>query len=257
MGQKVHPNGLRVGVYRDWNSRWFASKKELPELLVEDTKIRKYIKRTFYNAGISRVEIERSAGRVRVIIHTGKPGMVIGKGGAGVEELRKTLEQMTGKQVKIDIIEIRAPELDAQLVAESVAQQLEKRVSARRAMKQAISRAMRLGAKGARIIVSGRIAGAEIARRERDWEGTVPLHTLRADIDYGFAEANTTYGKIGVKVWIYKGEFGQQIVPAETARDRRERGGRRGRGGDRGREGGRQPAGAGAGRGGRGERRGR
>lgn len=240
MGQKVHPNGLRVGVYRDWNSRWFADKKDIPALLVEDAKIRKYIKTTYYNSGVSRIELERTQGQIRVVVHTGKPGMIIGKGGAGIEDLRKSLEAMTGKKVRIDIIEVRAPELDAQLVAEGIAQQLEKRISARRAMKQAITRAMRLGAKGARVIISGRIGGAEIARRERDWEGTVPLHTLRADIDYGIAEANTTYGKIGVKVWIYKGEFGEQITPPEGARrdDRRgERGGRRGGprgGGDRG-----------------------
>jgi len=248
VGQKVHPNGLRVGVFRNWNSRWFASKKDLPALLVEDVKIRRYIKNTYYHAGVSTIEIERTQGQVRVVVHTAKPGMIIGKGGTGIEDLRKHLEAMTGKKVRIDIVEIRVPELDAQLVAENIAQQLEKRVSCRRAMKQAISRAMRMGAKGVRVIVSGRIAGAEIARRERDSEGSVPLHTLRADIDYGFAEANTTYGKIGVKVWINKGEFGEQVTPPEAPRrqERRERGGRRGgRGGARG-----QAARAGAGKGG-------
>lgn len=244
MGQKVHPNGLRVGFFKDWNSRWFAEGKELPALLVEDTKLRRYIKSAYYQAGVSKVEIERRAQEVKITIHTGKPGMVIGKGGQGVEDLRKTLEKMTGKKVKIDIVEIRNPELDAQLVAEGIAQQLEKRIGVRRAMKQAITRCMRMGAKGVRLIISGRIGGAEIARSERDSAGTVPLHTLRADVDFGVAEASTTFGKIGVKCWLYRGEFGEPLpeAPKGDRRDR-ERGGRRGGGPDRGGRGGRGPRG--------------
>jgi len=231
VGQKVHPKGLRIGIVKDWDTRWFADKRNFSELLLEDVKIRKYIKETLYAAGISRIEIERAANRVRVIVHTAKPGMVIGRQGQGIAELQAALERMTGKVISLDVKEIRYPELDAQLVAESIAQQLEKRMSHRRAMKQAIQRAMRLGAQGVRIVVSGRIGGAEIARSERAWEGTVPLHTLRADIDYGFAEADTTFGKIGVKVWIYAGEAAQKAA----ASDRRERGERRERGGRRGR----------------------
>ncbi len=248
MGQKVHPNGLRVGVYRDWTSRWYAGKKDLPALLVEDVKIRKFVKTAFYNSGVAKIEIERTANQIRVVVHTAKPGMVIGKGGAGIEDLRKKLETMTaGKKVRIDIMEIRNPEIDAVLVAEGIAQQLEKRISARRAMKQAITRAMRMGARGVRVIVSGRIGGAEIARKERDNEGTVPLHTLRADIDYGQAEANTTYGKIGVKVWVYKGEFGEApVVPERRGDDRGPRSGPRG--GGRGPGGGRPQGGPGGGR---------
>ncbi|MBC7339414.1 MAG: 30S ribosomal protein S3 [Firmicutes bacterium] len=207
MGQKVHPKVFRIGINKDWDSRWIVPKKQFADVLHEDQRIRKFIKGKLYAAGISRVEIERAANRLRITIHTGKPGLVIGQGGTRVEELRKQLEAMTGKHVSINIAEVKVADLDAQLVAESVASQLEKRISHRRAMKSAISRAMRAGAKGVRIIVSGRIAGAEIARRERASEGKVPLGTLRADIDYGFAEARTTYGQIGVKVWIYRGEI--------------------------------------------------
>ncbi|MGI6649926.1 MAG: 30S ribosomal protein S3 [Bacillota bacterium] len=206
MGQKVHPKGLRIGIIRDWDSRWFAD-KNYKELLHEDIRIRRYLKKRFYAAGISNVEIERAASRVKVSIHTAKPGIVIGRGGAEVENLRKYLERMTGKQINVNIVEIKKPELDAQLVAENVAGQLERRTSFRRAMKQAVSRSMRLGAEGIRIACSGRLGGAEIARTEWYSEGKVPLHTLRADVDYGFAEANTTYGKIGVKTWIYRGEI--------------------------------------------------
>lgn len=207
MGQKVHPKVFRVGINKDWDSRWIVPKKQLADTLHEDYQIRKFVKEKLYAAGISRVEIERAANRVRITIHTGKPGLVIGQGGTRVEELRKQLEAMTGKHITINIADVKVADLDAQLVAENIASQLEKRISHRRAMKSAVARAMRAGAKGVRIVVSGRIAGAEIARRERITEGKVPLGTLRADIDYGFAEARTTYGQIGVKVWIYKGEI--------------------------------------------------
>ncbi len=206
MGQKVHPKGLRVGIIRGWESNWYAD-KNYTELLHEDIKVRKYIKEKLFLAGISSVEIERAANRVKVSIHTAKPGIVIGRGGAEVENLRKTLEKMTDKKVSVNIVEIKKPELDAQLVAEGIAAQLVKRIAFRRAMKQAVSRTMRLGALGIKIACAGRLAGAEIARTEWYSEGKVPLHTLRADIDYGFAEADTTYGKIGVKVWLYKGEI--------------------------------------------------
>lgn len=206
MGQKVHPKGLRIGIIRDWDAKWYAE-KDFATLLIEDIKVRKFIKKKLYAAGISRIEIERAANRVKITIHTAKPGIVIGRGGAEVESLRKELEKMTGKNVNINIVEVKVPELDAQLVSENVAAQLVKRVSFRRAMKQAVSRTMRLGAQGIKITCSGRLAGAEMARTEWYNEGKVPLHTLRADIDYGFAEADTTYGKIGVKVWIYKGEI--------------------------------------------------
>jgi small subunit ribosomal protein S3 len=206
LGQKVNPNGLRLGIIRDWESKWYAD-KDYATLLHEDIKIRDYLKKRLYEAGISKIEIERAANRVNVTIHTAKPGMVIGKGGSEVENLRQALTKMTDKQVHINIQEVKQPELDATLVAESIAQQLERRISFRRAMKQAIQRALRAGAKGVRTIVSGRLGGAEIARSEGYSEGTVPLHTLRADIDYGTAEAHTTYGRIGVKVWIYKGEI--------------------------------------------------
>ncbi|MHB0884645.1 MAG: 30S ribosomal protein S3 [Bacillota bacterium] len=212
MGQKVHPKGLRIGIIKDWDSKWYAGKKTYTDLLHEDVKIRKLIQQRLANASIARVEIERAANRIKVTIHTGKPGMVIGKGGAGVEGLRKSLEAMTSKPVAVNIIEIKTPELDAKLVAESVASQLIRRIGFRRAMKQAIQRSIRLGAKGVRIRVSGRLGGAEMARTEQAREGTVPLHTLRADIDYGLAEAKTTYGQIGVKVWIYKGEVLQESV---------------------------------------------
>lgn len=206
MGQKVHPKGFRLGVIRDWDSRWYAD-KDYTDLLHEDYKIRKYVKNKFYAAGVSRVEIERAGNRVRVSIHTAKPGIIIGRGGQEVEQLKADLAKMTGKNVNINIVEIKKPELDAQIVAESVAAQLEKRVAFRRATKQAVGRTMRAGAKGMKIMVSGRLGGAEIARTEWYAEGRVPLHTLRADIDYGFAEADTTYGKIGVKVWINRGEI--------------------------------------------------
>ncbi|MEW6275411.1 MAG: 30S ribosomal protein S3 [Bacillota bacterium] len=206
MGQKVHPKGLRLGIIRDWDAKWFADKKSFSATLLEDVKIRNYIKKKLYAAGISRVQIERAANRLRIAIYTAKPGIVIGRGGAEVEILRKELEKMTGKQVHINIVEIKTPELDAQLVAENVAAQIEKRVAFRRAMKQVVSRAMKMGAKGIKVACSGRLAGAEIARTEWYSEGKVPLHTLRADIDYGFCEAKTTYGRIGVKVWIYRGD---------------------------------------------------
>ena len=206
MGQKVNPHGLRVGIIKDWDSRWYADKKNFSEYLIEDNKIRKYIKQKLFTSGIDRVEIERSANRVKLNIHTAKPGMVIGKGGSGVEGLRVQLEKMTGKKIIVNVEEVKVPELSAQLVAENIANQLERRVSFRRAMKQAIQRTLRVGGKGIKTAVSGRLGGADMARTEGYSEGNIPLHTLRADIDYGFCEANTTYGKLGVKVWIYKGE---------------------------------------------------
>ncbi|MGN9164875.1 30S ribosomal protein S3 [Tissierellaceae bacterium HCP3S3_D8] len=206
MGQKVNPHGLRVGVIKDWDSKWYADKKEFDELLVEDFKIREYVKEKLFIAGVSRLEIERAANKIKLNVYTAKPGMVIGRGGSGVEELRKELEKMTGKSVIINVEEIKKPELDAQLVAENIASQLERRVSFRRAMKQGIQRTMRAGALGMKTSVSGRLGGADMARTEGYSEGTIPLQTLRADIDYGFAEADTTYGKLGVKVWLYKGE---------------------------------------------------
>ncbi|NLP37169.1 MAG: 30S ribosomal protein S3 [Firmicutes bacterium] len=212
MGQKVSPVGFRIGVIKDWDAKWYAD-KNYTDLLLEDMKIRKEIAKQLDNAGVSRVEIERAANRVRITIHTAKPGVVIGKGGAGVEELRKHLEKLTDKQVHINIVEIKTPELDAKLVAENIANQLVRRVAFRRAMKQAVFRTMRAGAKGIKVMVSGRLGGAEIARSESYHEGTVPLQTLRADIDYGFQEAHTTYGRIGVKVWIYKGE----VLPTKQA----------------------------------------
>lgn len=205
MGQKVNPKGLRIGIIKDWDAKWYAD-KDYVTLVHEDIKLRRYIKNRLFAAGISGIEIERAANRVKVSIRTAKPGIVIGRGGQEVENLRKDLEAMTGKQINVNIIEVKKPETDAQLVAENVAQQLERRISFRRAMKQAVTKAMRLGAGGIKIAVSGRLGGAEIARTEWYSEGKVPLHTLRADIDYGFAEANTTYGKIGVKVWVYNGE---------------------------------------------------
>ncbi|HLS52476.1 MAG TPA: 30S ribosomal protein S3 [Tissierellaceae bacterium] len=205
MGQKINPHGFRVGVIKDWESKWYAD-KNFDELLVEDYKIREHIKEKLYVAGISGIKIERAANRIKLTIHTAKPGMVIGRGGSGVEALRKEIEKMTEKSVVINVEEIKVPELDAQLVAENIASQLERRVSFRRAMKQAIQRTMRAGALGVKTSVSGRLGGADMARTEGYSEGTIPLQTLRADIDYGFCEADTTYGKLGVKVWIYKGE---------------------------------------------------
>ncbi len=206
MGQKVNPHGLRVGVIKNWDSRWFAKDKDFGNNLVEDYNLRKMLKKDLYSAGISKIEIERTASKVRVHIHCAKPGMVIGKGGSGIEIIHNKCEKMLKKPVRINIVEIKSPDLNAQLVAENIAQQLEKRISFRRAMKLAIGRAMKFGAKGIKTQVSGRLGGAEIARAEQYHEGTIPLQTIRADIDYGFAEANTTYGKIGVKVWLYKGE---------------------------------------------------
>lgn len=206
MGQKVNPHGLRVGIIKDWDSKWYADKKTFNEYLVEDFKIREYLKAKLYIAGISKIEIERAASKIKVSIFTAKPGMVIGRGGSGVEELRLAIEKMTKKSVVINVEEIKVAELDAQLVAENIASQLERRVTFRRAMKQAIQRTMRFGAQGIKTQVAGRLGGADMARTEGYSEGTIPLQTLRADIDYGFAEAMTTYGKIGVKVWLYKGE---------------------------------------------------
>lgn len=208
MGQKVHPKGFRLGINKDWDSRWFANDKDFEKYLLEDFKIRRHIKEKLYTAGISRIEIERAAKRIKIIIYTAKPGIVIGRAGAGVEALRKELEKITnGKTISLDIKEIKVPELDAQLVAENIAAQLEKRVSFRKAMKQAMARALKSGAKGIKTMVSGRLGGADIARTEWYKEGRIPLQTLRADIEYGFAEAHTTYGRIGVKAWIYKGDI--------------------------------------------------
>lgn len=213
MGQKVHPYGLRLGVIRDWQGRWYANKREYADLLHEDLRIREHVKDRFFTAGISRVEIERAANRVKLIIHAARPGMVIGRGGQEVDRLRKDLEQETGRQIQVNILEIKTPELDAQLVAENIAFQLERRIAFRRAMRQAMQRTMRMGAQGIKVMMSGRLGGAEIARTEWAPEGSIPLQTLRADVDYGFSEAKTTYGRIGVKVWIYKGE----ILPERAA----------------------------------------
>ena len=212
MGQKVSPIGFRIGVIRDWDARWYSD-KNYTELLHEDLEVRQYLTEKLSVAGLSRVEIERAANNMRINIHTAKPGMVIGRGGAGVEELRKQIEKRTGKKVHLNILEIKVPELDAFLVADSVASQLKRRIAFRRAMKQSLFRTMRAGAKGIRISCKGRLGGTEMARHESYLEGTVPLQTLRADIDYGFAEAHTTYGRIGVKVWIYKGE----VLPTKAA----------------------------------------
>ena len=219
MGQKVNPHGLRVGVIKDWDSRWFVKKNQIGDTIVSDYKLREYLKKTLYAAGISKIEIERDATRVRINIHCAKPGLVIGKGGAEIEKLRLSCEKMLGKTTLVNIVEIKNPDTNAQLVAENIAQQLEKRIAFRRAMKQCIGRAMKLGARGIKTQVSGRLNGAEIARTEQYHEGTIPLQTLRADIDYGFAEASTTYGRIGVKVWLYRGE-----VLAGAAKPRREGG---------------------------------
>ncbi len=205
MGQKVHPVGLRIGIIRDWESRWYSD-KHFADYLHEDLRIRKYIKEKLYRAGIPRIEIERQSKAVKITVHAARPGIIIGRGGTGIDALRKELVELTGKEVQLNVQEIRRPDLEAQLVAENVAQQLERRVAHRRAMKQAVQRSLRAGAKGIRISCSGRLAGAEIARYEWYREGRVPLHTLRADIDFGVAEALTTYGRIGVKVWIYRGD---------------------------------------------------
>ena len=207
MGQKVHPHGLRVGVIKEWNAKWYASKKNFADNLIEDNQIRKFVKKELFVASISKIEIERAAKRVKLNIYTAKPGVVIGKGGSGIESLKnKLLQFVNGKNVLINIVEVKSAEADAQLMAENIAAQLEKRISFRRAMKQTMQRAMRHGIKGVKTACAGRLGGAEIARTEHYHEGTIPLQTLRADIDYGFAEADTTYGKIGVKVWVYRGE---------------------------------------------------
>ena len=220
MGQKVNPHGLRVGVIKDWDSRWFTTdKKEFGALLLEDHNIRKFLKNKLYSAGVAKIEIERSANKIKLDLHVAKPGVVIGKGGAGIEALKaKVAKLVNGKNVLINIVEVKNAEANAQLVAENIAAQLEKRVSFRRAMKQSIQRAMKLGAKGVKTACSGRLGGAEIARTEQYHEGTIPLQTLRADIDYGFAEADTTYGKIGVKVWVYNGE----VLPTKKVEKKEE-----------------------------------
>lgn len=225
MGQKVNPHGLRVGVIKDWSSKWYADKKDFSELLVEDNKIRTFSKEKLYMAGISRIDIERAANKIKVTVYTAKPGMVIGRGGTGVEEFRLELEKLTGKSVVVNVEEVKYPDLDAQLVSESIAQALERRISFRRAMKQAMQRTMRMGALGIKTQVSGRLGGADMARTEGYAEGTIPLQTLRADIDYGFAEADTTYGKLGIKVWIYKGEVlsGQKSAPPIQPKGRDDR----------------------------------
>lgn len=228
MGQKVSPHGLRVGVIKDWDSKWYADKNKFADYLIEDNKVREFVKKKLYAAGVSKVVLERTAeNKLKVIVMTAKPGMVIGRAGDGIDALKAELEKMTGKTIVIDIKEVRRAELDAQLTAESIAQALERRVSFRRAMKQAIGRTMKAGAKGIKVLTSGRLGGAEIARSEKYSEGNVPLHTLRADIDYGFAEADTTYGKLGVKVWINHGEILDKglksAVPEEQKRDKRGR----------------------------------
>ncbi len=237
MGQKVNPHGLRVGIIKDWDSKWYAPDHQFGDLLVEDKKIRDYLKKTLYAAGVPAVKIERDPNKIRITIQCAKPGVVIGKGGTEIEKYRAAIEKMIGKPVApLNIVEVKQPDLNAQLVAENIASQLEKRTSFRRAMKMAIQRTMRLGAKGIKTCVSGRLGGAEIARSEHYHEGTIPLQTLRADIDYGFAEANTTYGRIGVKVWIYRGEVLQaRANVTEERRERRENRDRRPR-----REGGRR-----------------
>ena len=231
MGQKVNPHGLRVGVIKDWDSRWYAREEQVGDLIVEDYNIRKYLKNKLYAAGVAKIEIERSNGKVKININCSRPGHVIGKAGAEIENLRKDMETRLGKSVNLNIVEVRSPDLNAQLVAENIAQQLEKRISFRRAMKKAMQQATRLGAKGIKVTCGGRLGGAEIARSESYHEGTIPLQTIRADIEYGFAEAATTYGRIGVKVWIYKGEVLNTTLraaaPEQPARERRERRGER------------------------------
>ncbi|MBR5614747.1 MAG: 30S ribosomal protein S3 [Clostridia bacterium] len=206
MGQKVNPHGIRVGIIKDWDSRWYADKKSYGDNLVEDYNLRVFLKKKLYLAGVDKIEIEKFANKIRLSIHAAKPGIVIGKGGSEIDKLKKDVEAITGKSVILNVIEVKSPDLCAQLVAENIASQLERRISFRKAMKQCMARTMKLGAKGIKAAVSGRVGGAEIARTEQYHEGTIPLQTLRADIDYGFAEADTTYGKLGVKVWIYKGE---------------------------------------------------
>ena len=231
MGQKVNPHGLRVGVNKEWSSKWYADKTNFADYLAEDNKVRTFVKKKLYNAGVSKVVIERpAADKIKVIVLVARPGMVIGRSGEGIEEFKKSLVKMTGKNVEVSIEEVRRAELDAQLTAESVAQALERRTSFRRAMKQAIGRTMKANAKGIKILCSGRLGGAEIARSEKYAEGNVPLHTIRADIDYGFAEADTTYGKIGVKVWINHGEIldkGLKEIVSESKPERRDKKSRR------------------------------
>ena len=212
MGQKVNPHGMRVGVIKDWDSRWYARADKVGDLIVEDYNIRNYLKKTLYSAGVPTIEIERDSNKVRIYIHCSRPGVVIGKGGAEIERIRLSVEKMIGKPVAISIVEVRTPDTNAQLVAENIAQQIEKRISHRRAMKNAMGRAMRMGAKGIKVMCSGRLGGREIAGVEQYHDGTIPLQTIRADIEYGFAEAATTYGRIGVKVWIYKGEVLSQTL---------------------------------------------
>ena len=223
MGQKVNPHGLRVGVIKNWSSRWFVKDEVFGDTLVSDYNIRKYLKKTLYAAGVAKIVIERDSSRVRVNVHCAKPGMVIGKGGVELEKYRAAVEKIAGSATVLNVVEVKNPDTNAQLVAENIAQQLEKRTSFRRAMKQSISRAMKLGAKGIKTQCSGRLGGAEIARTEQYHEGTIPLQTLRADIDYGFAEANTTYGRIGIKVWIYGGE----VLVSSAKAPRRREGGRK------------------------------
>lgn len=232
MGQKVNPHGLRVGIIKDWDSRWFADKKNFGDSLVEDYNLRVFLKKKLFLAGVDKIEIEKFANKVRVSIHAAKPGLVIGKGGSEIEKLKKDLEKMTGKTIILNVIEVKVPDMSAQLVAENIASQLERRISFRKAMKQCMGRTMKMGAKGIKTCVSGRVGGAEIARVEQYHEGTIPLQTLRADIDYGFTEANTTYGKLGVKVWIYKGEIladnkGAAVVEEKKSAPRRREGGRK------------------------------
>ena len=235
MGQKVNPHGLRVGVIKNWDSRWFTSDEKFGDTIVSDYNIRKYLKKELQSAGVPKIEIERDSQRVRVFIHCAKPGMVIGRGGAEIEKYKNELQKMVGMPVALNVVEVRQPDLDAQLVAENICGQLERRVAFRRAMKMAIRNTMRLGAKGIKISCSGRLAGAEIARTEHYHEGTIPLQTLRADIEYGFWEANTTYGKIGVKVWIYKGEVLNEVnrPNANAPRDNRRSDRRDNRNGER------------------------
>lgn len=245
MGQKVNPHGLRVGVIKDWDSRWYARNEKVGDLLVEDKKIRDYLKKTLYSAGIPKIEIERDNAKVRIYLHCARPGVVIGKGGEQIEQYRLTVEKMIGKPVALNIVEVKQVDTNAQLVAENIAQQLEKRIGFRRAMKNAMGRAMRMGARGIKTQVSGRLGGAEIARTEHYHDGTIPLQTLRADIDYGFAEANTTYGRVGCKVWIYKGEVLNSTLrsenPEPAKRERRDRRPNDRRGGDRRNSGERRP----------------
>lgn len=235
MGQKVNPHGMRVGIIKDWNSKWFADKKDFAKLIKEDNEIRKFLKKDQYSAGVSKIDIERTPNRIKVTINTAKPGMIIGKGGAGVDELKNKLEKMTNKQVIVNIEEVRDTAVNAQLQAEKIAEDLERRITFRRAMKQAIQRTMKAGAKGIKTQVSGRLGGADMARTEGYSEGNIPLQTLRADIDYGFAEADTTYGKLGVKVWIYKGEIlpGQKSVE-DTKKPKNNKRNSRGRANNRG-----------------------